>query len=107
MEPITTAASKIDQQALHDFQKKLTGDLLLPDDKGYDETRKVWNGMIDKHPALIVRCHQVYVNLLGVEGEERVKEAYGKSYSRLVTLKNKYDPNNLFRLNQNIKPVKV
>jgi FAD/FMN-containing dehydrogenase len=48
----------------------------------------------------------VYVNVLGVEGEERVKEAYGKSYSRLAALKSKYDPNNLFRLNQNIKPIK-
>jgi hypothetical protein len=50
--------------------------------------------------------HKVYVNVLGVEGEERVKEAYGKSYSRLAALKSKYDPNNLFRLNQNIKPIK-
>ncbi len=46
----------------------------------------------------------VYVNYLGVEGEERVKEAYGANYDRLITLKNKYDPTNLFRMNQNIKP---
>jgi FAD/FMN-containing dehydrogenase len=49
--------------------------------------------------------HRVYVNVLGVEGEERVKEAYGENYPRLLSLKKKYDPNNLFRLNQNIKPV--
>ena len=49
--------------------------------------------------------HRVYVNVLGVEGEERVREAYGKSYPRLAALKSKYDPNNLFRLNQNIKPM--
>jgi FAD/FMN-containing dehydrogenase len=48
--------------------------------------------------------HRVYVNVLGVEGEERVKEAYGKHYERLAGLKRKYDPDNLFRLNQNIKP---
>ncbi len=46
----------------------------------------------------------VYVNYLGSEGEERIKAAYGTNYERLVTLKNKYDPMNLFRLNQNIKP---
>jgi FAD/FMN-containing dehydrogenase len=47
----------------------------------------------------------VYVNYLGVEGEDRVKAAYGPAkYERLVALKNKYDPTNFFRLNQNIKP---
>ncbi len=39
------------------------------------------------------------------EGADRVKAAYGAArYERLVGLKNKYDPANLFRLNQNIKP---
>jgi FAD/FMN-containing dehydrogenase len=46
----------------------------------------------------------VYVNYLGNEGEERVKAAYGTNYERLVTLKNKFDPMNLFRFNQNIRP---
>ncbi|MES1215034.1 MAG: FAD-binding oxidoreductase [Bacteroidota bacterium] len=48
--------------------------------------------------------HRVYVNTLGVEGAERVKEAYGENYQRLSDIKQKYDPNNLFRLNQNISP---
>ena len=50
----------------------------------------------------------VYVNYLGRESDEgagRVEAAYGpEKYARLVALKNKYDPANLFRLNQNIKP---
>ena len=46
----------------------------------------------------------VYVNNLGDEGEDRVREAYGANYERLLTLKGKYDPTNFFRLNQNIKP---
>ena len=46
----------------------------------------------------------VYVNNLGDEGEDRVREAYGANYERLQALKGKYDPTNLFRLNQNIKP---
>lgn len=46
----------------------------------------------------------VYVNNLSDEGEERAKAAYGINYDRLVRVKNKYDPMNLFRLNQNIKP---
>jgi berberine-like enzyme len=47
----------------------------------------------------------VYVNFLGDEGEARVRAAYGSArYDRLVALKDKYDPANLFRLNQNIRP---
>ena len=46
-----------------------------------------------------------YVNfLMGDEGEDRVKKTYGENYERLVAIKNKYDPGNLFRVNQNIKP---
>ncbi len=41
------------------------------------------------------------------EGQERVKEAYGSNYDRLVSLKGKYDPMNLFRLNANIIPSSV
>jgi FAD/FMN-containing dehydrogenase len=47
---------------------------------------------------------QVYVNHLDAEEGTRIKAAYTHGYERLVGLKNKYDPTNLFRLNQNIKP---
>jgi hypothetical protein len=46
----------------------------------------------------------VYSNYLEDEGEGRARAAYGVNYDRLVALKNKYDPTNFFRLNQNIKP---
>jgi FAD/FMN-containing dehydrogenase len=47
-----------------------------------------------------------YVNFLGDEGEERVRAAYpGATWDRLVEVKRRYDPTNLFRLNQNIPPV--
>jgi FAD/FMN-containing dehydrogenase len=48
---------------------------------------------------------EVYVNHLDAEEGTRIKAAYSDNYERLVALKNKYDPTNLFRLNQNIKPV--
>ncbi len=45
-----------------------------------------------------------YVNFMMDEGEDRVKASYGDNYKRLAQIKKKYDPNNLFRVNQNIKP---
>ncbi len=45
-----------------------------------------------------------YINFMMDEGQERVKASYKDNYDRLVKVKNKYDPNNLFRVNQNIKP---
>ncbi len=45
-----------------------------------------------------------YLNYLMDEGEQRVRDSFGPQYDRMVELKNKYDPTNFFRLNQNIKP---
>jgi FAD binding domain/Berberine and berberine like len=47
----------------------------------------------------------VYTNFLGDEEEERVHASYSINYERLVALKRRYDPTNVFRFNQNIKPV--
>ena len=46
------------------------------------------------------------MNFTSDQTEDKVKASFGseKKYERLVALKNKYDPTNLFRLNQNIKP---
>ena len=46
----------------------------------------------------------VAVNFLSEEGDERVRAAYGDNYERLVGVKNAYDPENLFRMNQNVEP---
>jgi FAD/FMN-containing dehydrogenase len=47
----------------------------------------------------------VYVNFLAQDEEERVRAAFGPNYDRLAEIKNRYDPTNLFRMNQNIRPV--
>jgi FAD/FMN-containing dehydrogenase len=46
-----------------------------------------------------------YVNFLGDDGQDRVRSAYGSNYQRLSELKKRYDPANLFHVNQNIKPI--
>jgi hypothetical protein len=50
-----------------------------------------------------------YVNYLGDDeaGDHPVAAAYGPNYRRLQEIKTKYDPNNLFHMNQNIRPVSV
>lgn len=54
----TTAARRatLSEDAVAEFRQSLQGRLLTADDAAYDEARKVWNGMIDKHPAMIARC---------------------------------------------------
>jgi hypothetical protein len=65
-------------------------------------TRQCWDAM---QPSV---AEGVYVNYMGTEGDEgsnRVRDAYGDAhYERLARLKARYDPTNLFRVNQNIKP---
>lgn len=68
------------------------------DERHISWTRNFWSAMQD------YSSNCVYVNALGVEGEQRVREAYGVNYNRLMELKKKYDPQNIFRMNQNINP---
>jgi len=69
------------------------------DDKNIRWVRERWEAM---HPFA---SGEVYANYEADQGVERVKAAYSEAaYTRLVALKNQYDPTNLFRLNQNIKP---
>ena len=52
--------------------------------------------------------HGAYVNFVGDEGEERVRAAYpGATWDRLAAVKRRYDPTNLFHLNQNVPPAEA
>ena len=56
--------------------------------------------------ALLQSDKGAYVNFLAEEGEERIRAAYpGSTWDRLAAIKARYDPTNLFRLNQNVQPV--
>jgi FAD/FMN-containing dehydrogenase len=60
---------------------------------------------IDYHEALHpYSAGGAYVNMMMDEGEERVRASYRGNYDRLAQIKRTYDPQNLFRVNQNIKP---
>lgn len=52
--------------------------------------------------AALPAARGVYVNALANEGSERVRAAYGGNWDRLLAVKRRYDPENVFRLNQNI-----
>ena len=69
---------------------------------GFDEEREWARGLWEA-----LKPHHVgaYVNFLQDEGAERIREVYGADkYNRLRALKRKYDPDNFFRLNQNVSP---
>jgi FAD binding domain-containing protein/berberine-like enzyme len=71
-------------------------------DEGFEQEREWARGL---WTALGPHHQNVYVNFLMEEGEDRIREAYGPTkYDRLKVLKRKYDPDNFFRLNQNIPP---
>ena len=63
-----------------------------------DWAREGWAALAPPHAG-------AYVNWLMEEGEDRVRQSYGdERYDRLRALKRRYDPDNVFRLNQNVRP---
>ena len=61
-------------------------------------TKDYWHAL---HPH---SAGGAYVNMMMDEGEERIRASYRGNYARLATIKREYDPDNLFRVNQNIRP---
>jgi len=62
-------------------------------------TKEYWEAL---HPY---SSGGAYLNFIMNEGQERIKASYRQNYDRLAKIKKKYDPNNFFRVNQNILPV--
>jgi FAD/FMN-containing dehydrogenase len=76
----------------------------LPVEEDRAERERSWARAA--YEALAPHQVGVYVNFLGDEGQERVRSAYGEAkYRRLAEIKARYDPDNIFRLNQNIRPM--
>ena len=55
-ELLDTHGTAVEEKVIGELKDRLRGQLFRPSDDGYDAARSIWNGMIDKHPGLIVRC---------------------------------------------------
>ena len=56
----------VDEIAVRELASAFRGELIRPGDDRYESARRIWNGMIDKRPALIVRCANVADVIAGV-----------------------------------------
>lgn len=93
-----SATPYVNRDALYDCFPVAIWDDPADDEAQIAWARDLWNEMRPFSTG------GVYANNLGEEGSDRVQAAYGENYERLVALKNKYDPTNLFHLNQNVRP---
>jgi FAD/FMN-containing dehydrogenase len=57
--PDSNVISPINEEGIQKFAASFRGEVILPGDAVYDQKRRVWNGMIDRYPALIARCTRV------------------------------------------------
>lgn len=104
--PINGAASRVPNEDTAWNYRNATWSMVIagiapdPADKQLitDFARNYWN---DLHPH---GAGGAYINFMMEEGDDRVKSTYGANYERLARIKRKYDPQNLFCVNQNIKP---
>lgn len=57
MEPLTSIVTNpLTSGMISNLRSQIAGNLLLPEEDGYEEAKKIWNGMINKKPALILQC---------------------------------------------------
>ncbi len=81
------------------------GGVIVGVDPDPDNAKLLKDWVIDYWEALHpTSAGGAYVNMMMDEGQERIRAAYGPNYDRLVAIKQAYDPENVFHVNQNIKP---
>ena len=104
--PINGAAHRVDRHdTAFSFRDAAFAEVMVgvdPDPTNNERliqwTRDYWSAL---HPH---SAGGAYVNMIMDEGQETVKAAYRDNFDRLVQIKNRYDPGNLFHINQNIRP---
>ena len=104
--PVNGASQRVGRNdTAYSFREALFAEVIVgvDSDPANAETISEWcKGYWDAlHPF---SAGGAYVNFMMDEGQDRVQATYRDNYQRLVEIKNKYDPNNFFRVNQNIRP---
>jgi FAD/FMN-containing dehydrogenase len=104
--PIDGAPNRVDKKATAwNFRDAVWSGVIIGIDPDPSNKEKITEWTINYYDAL--HPHSMgaaYVNFMMEEGQERVKSTYGANYDRLAKIKGKYDPDNLFHVNQNILP---
>jgi FAD/FMN-containing dehydrogenase len=103
--PLAGAVARVKPDATAYWNRQAQYELIL-DGAWSDHSQDAHNAAVlrDLWKAFEPLTRGYYVNTEPSADEQRLRATYGDNYSRLVQLKNKYDPTNLFRLNANIKP---
>jgi hypothetical protein len=104
--PIDGAVHDVDpSETAWAYRDSLWGSVFAGVDKDPGNVDKIRTWTVDYHEALHpYSAGGAYVNMMMDEGQERVRASYRDNYDRLARIKAEYDPENTFRVNQNIQP---
>ncbi|HVO97396.1 MAG TPA: FAD-binding oxidoreductase [Bryobacteraceae bacterium] len=104
--PVNGAASRVGKNdTAYSFREAVFAEVIVGVDPDPANAGKITKWCKDYHEATHpYAAGGAYVNFMMEEGQERVKSTYRDNYARLAAIKKRYDPNNVFRVNQNIQP---
>jgi hypothetical protein len=106
MYPINGAVRRVDPSATAFSYRDMTWAMVIvgiDPDPAHAGTIRSWRATTGKGSAR-TQPTGAYVNMMMEEGDGRVRAAYRDNYARLQSVKQRYDPHNLFRINQNVLP---
>jgi FAD/FMN-containing dehydrogenase len=104
--PVNGAAQRVSRNdTAYSFREALFAEVIVGVDPDPAKAEEITNWCKDFWEAMHpYSAGGAYVNFMMEEGQERVQASYRDNYPRLAEIKRRYDPDNLFRVNQNIRP---